>query len=74
MVVIPLRNEQDAKRRRLLSDVDRVAQVISRRQEQEEENNPFFERRQKIWRKFRKVLVCWKRGNCQINVLKCCNV
>ena len=47
MVVIPLRNEQDAKRRRFLSDVDRVAQVISRRQEQEEENNPFFERRQK---------------------------
>ena len=46
MVVIPLQNEQDAKRR-FLSDVDRVAQVISRRQEQEEENNPFFERRQK---------------------------
>ena len=69
MVVTPLRNEQDAKRRRFLSDVDRVAQVISRRQEQEEENNPFFERR-----KFIKVFVCWKRWNCQINVLKCCNI
>ena len=41
-------NEQDAKRRRCLqSDVDRVADVISKRQEHEEQNNPVFERRRK---------------------------
>ena len=41
-------NEQDAKRRRCLqSDVDRVADVISKRHEHEEQNNPVFERRRK---------------------------
>ena len=62
MVVIPLRNEQDAKRRRFLSDVDRVAQVISRRQEQEEENNPFFERRQKNMEEIQEGLPLLEEG------------
>ena len=50
-------NEQDAKWRRLQYEVDRVSQVISRRQEQEEENNPIFERRHKNMEEIRYNIV-----------------
>ena len=40
-------NEEEAMRRRLQYDIDRVSQGKSRRQKQEEVNNPVFERRQK---------------------------
>ena len=56
-------NEQDAKRRRCLqSDVDRVADVISKRQEHEEQNNPVFERRRKNMEEIKEGLRLLEEG------------
>ena len=45
-----------------ISDVDREAQVISRRQEQEEENNLFFERRRKNMEEMKEGLRLLEEG------------